>query len=54
MKDCNSQEFGGSLIEYVLLLALILLVAIAAVQSFSGSVSGQFSTIDGALDGVHF
>lgn len=52
MKSLKTDPSGASLVEYVLLLALIFLVAIVAVQSFQGSVSSQFSHISSTL-GYH-
>jgi len=37
----NSKEFGGGLVEYAMLVALISVVAIGAVQTFGANLAGE-------------
>jgi Flp pilus assembly pilin Flp len=41
--SCTSSEYGASLVEYALLLALIALVCIAAMGLFGGGVGTSIS-----------
>ena len=44
-----NDERGANLVEYILLIALIALVVMAAVQIFSGKVSKKFSDASSSL-----
>lgn len=46
----KNKERGASLVEYAILVALIVLVAIAAIRSVGEQVSENFSTIASELD----
>ncbi|MBX7138383.1 MAG: hypothetical protein K1X83_10390 [Oligoflexia bacterium] len=46
-RDTDSER-GGNLVEYALLLALLVMVAVAAVMGFSRATMGQFSIISSA------
>ena len=46
-------EYGASMVEYALLVALIAIVAIVALTLAGGSVSEQFSNIASNVDGAN-
>ena len=48
-RDRHSER-GGNLVEYALLLALLVLVAVASIMGFSQATSGQFSRISTATE----
>lgn len=41
----SGEERGASLVEYALLVALIAVVALVAITSFGGALSGEYSEI---------
>ena len=46
----SSNERGASMVEYGLLLALIVVVAIVAVKAFGTSVSTRYSSVSSSVD----
>jgi pilus assembly protein Flp/PilA len=46
---CNRDERGASLVEYVLLVALIAVVCIVALQLLGGSASTKFTSVGNAI-----
>jgi len=51
MTDLVRDEEGASLVEYVLLVALIAVVCIAAITLLGQSASAKFNTTAGAIKG---
>ena len=49
----EKKEKGASLVEYAILVALIVIVAIAAIQGLGTEVSESFSNITSNLDSAN-
>lgn len=52
-KSADKKEKGASLVEYAILVALIVIVAIAAIRGVGTEVSESFSGISSNLDSAN-
>jgi len=53
LKKLGSDQRGASLIEYVLLIGVVALLAVAGFKIFGTSVKGKITQQAGAVDGVN-
>jgi len=51
-KSFLKSEDGPTATEYAVMLALIIIVALGAITSLGGTVSGIFTSVDGELSGL--